>query len=82
MFTELYREEEWGEIDRGGQKDKRGKRKGERQFQPITSSLSVLHHLQHTDFTELGRDEKGEGRDRATWWRKSRVQRRRAWSSQ
>ena len=49
MFTELYREEERGEIDRGGQKDKRGKRKGERQFQPITSSLSVLHRLVLTD---------------------------------
>ena len=61
---ELYREEEREEVDGGGQEDKRGKWKGERQIQPITSSLSVLHHLQHTDFTELGREEKGEGRDR------------------
>ena len=28
-------------------------------------SLSVLHHLEHTKrFTKLGREEKGEGRDR------------------
>ena len=28
-------------------------------------SLSVLHHLEHTKrFTELGREEKGEGEDR------------------
>ena len=29
------------------------------------NSLSVLHHLEHTKrFTELGREEKGEGGDR------------------
>ena len=55
MFTELYREEEREEVDRGGPEDKRGKQKGERQIQPVTSSLR---------FTELGREEKGEGRDR------------------
>ena len=33
-------------------------------------------------FTELGREEKGEGRDKAIWWGKRRVQRRREWSSQ
>ena len=39
--------------------------KGERQIQPVISSLSVLHRLEHTkSFTELGREEKGEGRDR------------------
>ena len=64
VSTELYREEEREEVDRGGQEDKRGKWKGERQIQPVTSSLSVLHSLQHTDFTELSREEKGEGRDR------------------
>ena len=25
VFTELYREDEMGEVDRGGQEDKRGK---------------------------------------------------------
>ena len=39
--------------------------KGERQIQPVISSLSVLHHLEHTKrFTELGREEKGEGGNR------------------
>ena len=49
--------------------------KGERQIQPVISSLSVLHSPKHTKrFTELGREEKGEGGDRGTWWRKRRVQ--------
>ena len=39
--------------------------KGERQIHPVISSLSVLHHLEHTKrFTELGREEKGEGGER------------------
>ena len=43
----------------------RGESKGERQVQPVISSLSVLHRLEHTKrFTELGREEKGEGGDR------------------
>ena len=54
MFTELYREEEREEVDRGGQDDKRGKWKGERQTQPVTSSLSVLHHLEHTEIHRVG----------------------------
>ena len=65
MFTELYREEKKEEGDRGSQEDKGGESKGERQIQPVSSSLSVLHHLEHTKrFTELGREEKGEGGDR------------------
>ena len=52
------------EGDRGGQEDKRGESKGERQIQSVISSLSVLHCLEHTKrFTELGREEKGEGGD-------------------
>ena len=40
--------------------------KGERQIQPVISSLSVLHSLEHTKrLTELGREEKGEGGDRS-----------------
>ena len=36
-----------------------------RQIQPVISSLSVLHSLEHTKrFTELGREEEGEGGDR------------------
>ena len=65
MFTESYREEKREEGDRGGQEDKRGKSKGERQIQPVISSQSVLHSPEHTKrFTELGREEKGEGGDR------------------
>ena len=41
-----------------------GESKGERQIQPVISSLSVLHRLEHTKrFTELGREEKGEAGD-------------------
>ena len=37
----------------------------ERKIQPVISSLSVLHSLEHTKrFTELGREEKGQGGDR------------------
>ena len=60
MFTELYREEEREEVDRGGQGDKRGKRKGEREIRPVTSSLRVLHRLEHSEsFTEFHREEGG-----------------------
>ena len=43
----------------------KGESKGERQIQLVVSSLSVLHNPEHTKrFTELGREEKGEGGDR------------------
>ena len=65
MFMELYREEKREEGDRGGQEDKGGESKGERQIQPVISSLIVLHRPEHTQrFTELGREGKGEGGDR------------------
>ena len=36
-----------------------------RQIHSVINSLSVLHRLEHTKrFTELGREEKGEGGDR------------------
>ena len=54
MFTELYREEKREEGDRGGQEDKRGESKRERQIQPVISSLSVLHHLEHTEIHKVG----------------------------
>ena len=64
MFTELHREEKREKGDRGGQEEKRGESKGERQIQPVISSLSVLHRPEQTKrFTELGREEKGEGGD-------------------
>ena len=64
MFMELHKEKR-EEGDRSGQEDKRGESKGERQIQPVISSLSVLHRPEHTKrFTELGREEKVEGGDR------------------
>ena len=43
----------------------KGESKGERQIQPVISSLSVLHSPEHTKrFTELSREEKGEGGNR------------------
>ena len=43
----------------------KGGMKGERQIQPVITSLSVLHSPEHTKrFTELGREEKGDGGDR------------------
>ena len=54
MFTELYREEKREEGDRGGQEDKRGESKGERQIQPVIRSLSGLHRLEHTEIHRVG----------------------------
>ena len=82
MFTELYREEKREERDRGGQDDKRGDSKGERQIQPVMSSLSVLHHLEHTEIQSWVQKRRGREETEATWWRKRRVQRRRQQSSQ
>ena len=54
MFTELYREEKREEGDKGGQEDERGESTGERQIQPVISSLSVLHCLEHTETHRAG----------------------------
>ena len=82
MFMELHREKKKEEGDRGGQEEKRGNQK-EREIQPVISSLSVLHHLEHTKiFTELGREENGREEIEVTWWRKRRVKRGREPSSQ
>ena len=62
MFVELYREEKMEERDRDGQEDKRGERKGERQIQPVISSLSVLHRLEHTEIHRVGYSIEGLGR--------------------
>jgi len=59
---ELYREEKREEGDRGGQEDKRRELKGERQIQPVISSLSVLHHLEHTEIHRVGYSREGLGR--------------------
>ena len=55
------RREEGGRRQRwpGGEN---GESKGERWIQPVIISLSVLHSPEHTmRFTELGREEMGEG---------------------
>ena len=54
MFMELYGEEKREEGGRGGQEDNRGKSNGERQIQPVISSLSVLHRLEHTEIQRVG----------------------------
>ena len=54
MFTELNREEKREEGDRGDQEDKKRESKGERQIQPVISSLSVLHLLGHTEIHSVG----------------------------
>ena len=54
MFTELYREEKKEEGDRGGQEDKSGEWKGGRQNQPVISSLSILHGLEHIEIHRVG----------------------------
>ena len=63
IYTEKRRGRKETEVARrikGGRESK-----GERQIQPVISSLSILHHLEHTKrFTELGRVEKREGGDR------------------
>ena len=54
----------------------KGESKGERQIQPVISSLSVLHSLEHTKiFTEFDRERRGREETEATWWRKRRVKR-------
>ena len=76
------RREEGGRRQRwpGGEK---WESKGERQIQPVISSLIVLQSLEHTKrFTEFGREEKGRGEIEATWWRKRRVKTGREQSGQ
>ena len=82
MFMELHREEKREEGDRwlGGEN---GESKGDRQIQPVISSLSVVHSPEYTKrFIELGREEKGEGGDRGDLVEKKRVKRGRKQSSQ
>ena len=54
-----------------------------RQIQPVISSLSVLHSLEHTKrFSELGREEKGKEGDKGDLGEQKRVKRGRGQSSQ
>ena len=53
----------------------KGESKGERQIQPVISFLSVLHHPERAKrFTELRREEKGEGGDRGDLVEKKEIQ--------
>ena len=64
MFTESHRENR-GRKETEVARRIKGESKGERQIQPVISSLIVLHRPEHTQrFTELGREGKGEGGDR------------------
>ena len=77
----IQRREEAGRRQ-SSQEDKEGESKGERQIQPVISSLCVLHHPEHTKrFTELGREEKGEGGDRGDLVEEKESQREREQSS-
>ena len=59
-YTENRRGRKETEVTRR----KKWESKGERQIQPVISSLSVLHSQEHTkSFTELGREQKGKGGD-------------------
>ena len=81
-YSQSYTEKKRRSKETGGQEDKGGNQK-EREIQPVISSLSVLHHLEHTKiFTELGREENGREEIEVTWWRKRRFQRGREQSSQ
>ena len=55
---------------------RRGRGVKKRETDPVISSLSVLHILEHPKrFTELSREKKGEGGDRGDLGRKRRVRR-------
>ena len=74
MFTELHREEKRSKETEMARRIKGGIKR-ERQIQKVISSLSVLYRLEHTKrFTDLGREEKGEGRDRGDLRKKKESQ--------
>ena len=78
-YTEKRRGRKETEVAR---RIKGGSDKGERQIQPVISSLSILYHLEHRDSQSWVEKRRGREETEATWWRKRRVQRRREWSSQ
>ena len=83
MFTELYREEEREEGDRGGQEDKKREMK-RRETDPASNQFPKCSPLSgtHRDSQSWVEKRRGKEETEATWWRKRRVQRRREWSSQ
>ena len=83
MFTDLYREEEREEGDRGGQEDKKREMK-RRETDPASNQFPKCSPLSGTHRDSQSWVEKRRGREEteATWWRKRRVQRGREQSSQ
>ena len=82
MFTDLYREEEREEGDRGGQEDKREMKRREtdpasNQFPKCSPSCGT-----HRDSQSWVEKRRGRAEAEATWSRKRRAQKRRVWSSQ
>ena len=78
---ELHRGVKREEEDRGDQREKRKIRTRETDL--ASNSLSVLHSLEHPKiFTELGREEKGDGGDRADLGEKNEGQKGREQLSQ
>ena len=79
MFTDLYREEEREEGDRGGQEDKREMKR--RETDPASNQFLKWSPPSGTHRDSQSWVEKIRGREEteATWWRKGRVQRRREW---
>ena len=64
-YSQSYTEKRRGRKETEVARRIKGESKGERQIQSVISSLSILHSPEHTKrFTELGREEKGEGGDR------------------
>ena len=60
----------------------KGESKGERHTQPVISSLSILHSLEHPKrFTEFGTEEKGKRGDRGDLREKKESQKGRGQSS-
>ena len=82
MFTELYREEEREEGDRGGQEDKREMKR--RETDPASNQFPKCSPPSGTHRDSQSWVEKRRGREEreATCWRKRRVQRRREQSRQ
>ena len=82
-FSWSYTEKRRGRKEKEVSRRIKGESKGERQIQPVISSLSVLHSPEHTNDSPSW-VEKRRGREEieATWWRKRRVQRGREQSGQ
>ena len=79
MFTDLYREEEREEVDRGGQEDKREMKR--RETDPDSNQFLKYSPPSgtHRDSQSWVDKRRGKEETEATWWRKRRVQRRREW---